>query len=1479
MASFPAKIGKYDVEGIIGHGGMGVVYKAVDSQIGRHVAIKMINSGGDASLIERFRAEARNTGSLHCPNIVTVYNVGEQDGNPYLVMQFLEGPSLESMIQQGISLGLAERLGIVIDVCNGLAYAHQRNVIHRDIKPANIIVLKDGMNDGMAVIVDFGIARIMGDTHLTRGDQLVGSLPYMSAEQLLAEDLDNRTDIYSTGVVLFQLLTGSLPFEAKETPAILFKILNQLPPPLSSYLNDYPPQLQEIVNRVLAKKRDDRYSSAKDLAFDLMQLQGRLKSEAVAQMLRRAEDAVTQQDWAQANEHLLQVLRIDRQNTNAQKMMTQVQERLRHQQELERVRGLRSQADEACKERRYDEALRLIDQALTLDTKNNDLVAFRDSVKVAKDKAIVLRRALRRAEAALQDGDLAEAEAAINDALQIDAEDTQAKALKVIVAQRFEENSRQEKLQGLLDQARGQIAAGDLSGAFTTLKIAQEVDSTSVEFQKVAAIAAAAREQERRRAETEELRRKIENALVQEDFAAAVTLAEEGLRRFPTESTLLKLKGLAETQRARVEQRKFVREQFATATSLADSGQAREALSTLDRALQRVPANPELESLRSTVRKRVEEEESQQRRLQAIKATVDEAKRILQKQGAKSAKEFLETQASQFSDSPQVQEIIRAVRLRAEIETLDQSLAHEPNPARRLKLAETAARSSPNNQDIQRRLAALQQERAQISAAIDRARSLENSERFSDAIKEWQKLKKTYPRVPEFESEIDRLEALKREAKKKGKTPVSQHLPVQDDKSIRPTADFSATRMLGSESETDSAATAEFERPAAYPVDGGETNTTQISARESFQQKLAAFEGKQQLTELLAGPRKYIAIAGLVVIIVSIYLVMGRPKTTPQPPHPPAQIRITPTPPDAKISLDSQPLAKGIVSVPYGGTVSVEVSRLGYKTKPVEIRQDSDGNIVLEPEPVHLSMQTPEKTGVVQLDGNKIADLTDGNMDEYLLSADGNAHQLSVTARGRQLFAIQVHVLPGNVPQVDAFDVNGMLLITTLGNAGRLYAGSQLKNVRLGDQKIEPSPSGVDFSIIGPDNQISFGEGKNQGSVPLASSNAPMLAVYSPNMGGQVEITTNVALANATLKVNDTPVTAGRHGWLVSKQPGDYTFELSANGYEPQTWKMTLQRGQVLPTRNVPLTPKTTQPATASLVIISGTAEASVSIDGALFGRLDINGNLQTSKGLSEGPHTLILSKTNYESRTFPIAVKAPEYRLTDAKLTPWPRLIFQTSLAGVKIDYKRAGDSQEIEVTASDKPIVRPGQYELKAHADGFEDFRDSSVTVSSGEDKIVVLTFQKIQDYLFQDPKQITHSGEEWVKANDSHKWVYLKPGNLHVTLIFRKPSGRILFFHKKPEWVVEDAGTATSVQYVLDSQKLVRKLVPGDQSDQKEVKVDATADPLSLSVHIQADGSHLTVSNDKGVVLDDYTVPGNFSAARLGIKSESEFVVRKN
>jgi hypothetical protein len=440
-----------------------------------------------------------------------------------------------------------------------------------------------------------------------------------------------------------------------------------------------------------------------------------------------------------------------------------------------------------------------------------------------------------------------------------------------------------------------------------------------------------------------------------------------------------------------------------------------------------------------------------------------------------------------------------------------------------------------------------------------------------------------------------------------------------------------------------------------------------------------------------------------------------------------------------------------------------------------------------------------------------------------------------------------------------------------------LYAGNQLKNVRLGNQNIAVSPSGADLSLSERDSEVKFGEGGGQGRVAIENSNAPMLAVYSANIGGQVQITSNVA--GAKLKVNGIPLKSQRRGWLVSRPPGKYIFELSAEGYESQKWTMTLVSRQILPTKNVDLKAIANAVMMATLVIAGGTPEAQVDVDGKRIGKLDTNGNLEVPKVLAEGQHTIGFSKPDYESREVPVLAKLPEFRLSDAKLMPWPTLTFQTITPNVTVKYERSGESRLHQATASEKLSLAPGQYELTAEAPGFQKYT-TKLNLAAGYDGSISLKLEPLPDYEFQDATQVIHDGPEWIKSKDPHAFVQLKPGLLHATLIFAKP-GKNLFWNKRIEWRIEASDSSAHVEYVLDGQKMIRKLVRGEEtSDVKEAKVDLVAaiQRTLLSVHIQVDGSHVAISNDKGVVLDDYTAPQrNFAGSRIGIKTESQFVVR--
>src|SRR5437868_8919558 len=377
------KIGKYDVVEVLGKGGMGIVYKATDSRIGRMVAIKMMTGGfaENPDLLKRFYREAQSTGMLQHPNIVIVYDLGDQEGNPYLVMEYLEGEPLDKMIASKRELSMVEKLGFIIQCCTGLNYAHQRGIVHRDIKPANLMVLKNGD----CKIVDFGIARV-GDNSLTRTGQVVGTITYMSPEQINAQVVDGRTDIFSAGVMLYELLTGVLPFDGKDTASTLLKIIHEPPPPLSNFLKNYPPELDLVINRALAKDREDRYATADDFAFDLSRVQEQLKRLMVSEYVDRAKTSIAKADLAKAKEILQLILKVDTQHAVAKELMQEVQQRLQRQVRGEQIKQLRANAEEAFSQRSFQDALAYAEQALTLDKSNTELLGLRDKIATAKQR-------------------------------------------------------------------------------------------------------------------------------------------------------------------------------------------------------------------------------------------------------------------------------------------------------------------------------------------------------------------------------------------------------------------------------------------------------------------------------------------------------------------------------------------------------------------------------------------------------------------------------------------------------------------------------------------------------------------------------------------------------------------------------------------------------------------------------------------------------------------------------------------------------------------------------------------------------------------------------------------------------------------------------------------------------------------------------------------------------------------------------------
>ena len=553
------KIGKYLVVDVIGSGGMGIVYRARDAALNRTVAIKMLKrtgaGDGKISLMEQFfDRELRATASLQHKNIVTVYESGEQDGNPYLVMECLDGEPVSRVINERRPMALVDKLELFVQVCDGLQHAHDRKpqVIHRDIKPANVILLKDGT----VKIVDFGIARVVGiETSTLQTGQLLGSLSYLSPEQINSVPIDARTDIFSAGVMLYELLTYTLPFKGSEPAAVFVKILREEPAPLAEYLSDVPPNLQACVSKALAKKTHDRYQTAEELGFDLLQIQKKIKQGMAAEFMQRAESAMHRGDLERVKLHLQEILRLDRHHDQANRMLADVRKAIQENQRSAQIVQMRSQAQVALAGQQYEEALACAEQALQLDPADHESVVLREEIQEAISVSKAVRDSLRRAESALYAGDFDEAREAVDAALRLDPDGAEAQALANIIDKELSERSRRLQVQGLVDSARSGIAQRQFGEAIDSLRKAEQLDPADSNVRELLQWANRGQEQEQRRKDLLDLTDEIHGALRAEDFSSAYTICEVGLGSFPNEPTLQRLKSIAEKQRDIAERR------------------------------------------------------------------------------------------------------------------------------------------------------------------------------------------------------------------------------------------------------------------------------------------------------------------------------------------------------------------------------------------------------------------------------------------------------------------------------------------------------------------------------------------------------------------------------------------------------------------------------------------------------------------------------------------------------------------------------------------------------------------------------------------------------------------------------------------------------------------------------------------------------------------------------------------------------------
>ena len=537
----PTSIGRYSVIGPIGRGGMGVLYLARDPAIDRIVAIKVARVQNE-ELRERFRREARATGRLNHRNIVTIFDVAEHDGEPYIAMEYVPGRTLEDIVHQNTPLPLLRRLRMLHDLCDGLSYAHDQGIVHRDVKPANLIVRDD---TGALTIVDFGIARLDAPGSTTTGATAIGTPHYMAPEQMDGSQVDHRGDIFAVGLIFYELLSYRRAFAGDSTATVLYRIVHEQPPPLAELVPGLDDGLLAIVNRALAKQPADRYPDLKGLIADLDAVVARAeqderdpdttivvrpedrtlppsssapssrdspgfsREELIARREARiiahlgaAHAALAERRCDVAEEAAGHAALLDPDDERVQPMFERIAATRRELQVEEHLAEARAHLSDLA----LTKASESVDLALQVEPDSPPASELRREI----ERGRLIRRRLEDAEHHLEAGNFAAALRSVDEALATEPAHEAALELRERVG-----NAERDHALAVVERARRQRATGDLSGARKTLQIAGEPhESIAAEL---ASVEAELRERrESFEALVEQARRRLEHGNLQD---------------------------------------------------------------------------------------------------------------------------------------------------------------------------------------------------------------------------------------------------------------------------------------------------------------------------------------------------------------------------------------------------------------------------------------------------------------------------------------------------------------------------------------------------------------------------------------------------------------------------------------------------------------------------------------------------------------------------------------------------------------------------------------------------------------------------------------------------------------------------------------------------------------------------------------------------------------------------------------------------
>jgi serine/threonine protein kinase len=597
------KIGKYEIEFKVGSGGMGDVFCAFDPTVRRRVAIKVLNVDSDSLLLQRFNQEATAAGNLNHPNIVTIYEYGEHDGRPYLVMEYLEGRDLQSAISAGQHFEIEEVGRIMSQVADGLDCAHRHGVIHRDVKPANVMLLpRAGVK-----LVDFGIARLSGQsTQQRRPGQVTGTVLYMSPEHFENAELDVGVDIWAYGVIYYQLLTGRHPFEAPDQRATVYKIVNADAPPIRSLNKDVPEALAQIVHKCLAKGRDQRYPNMEELRLDSSPVLQDLTKRKAARMVADARTLLSKGQLEDAQELARRSLELDPGERTAHDLRKAIAEEMHRQKIRSQAASLCARADEQTASRQFAKAIDTLEEALRLDPESASVQQRISAVRSLLERERRAAHLFEKAQREFSANDLQRALFSASELVQVEPGHEEGARLLAAIKEEIAKRERQRRWEAGLTGGRNMLRIESYDEAVNALRELVAEFPVSTEAIQLLREAEAARDERDKRRRLQQERTEAMNRLKNHaanlqnagQFEEALGLLKRGQAQFPGEPDLVRLAESVMAAKLDAERRAALETNLQRVRSLQGTGDLAGALAAAGRALQEFGPNAQMQGLR-----------------------------------------------------------------------------------------------------------------------------------------------------------------------------------------------------------------------------------------------------------------------------------------------------------------------------------------------------------------------------------------------------------------------------------------------------------------------------------------------------------------------------------------------------------------------------------------------------------------------------------------------------------------------------------------------------------------------------------------------------------------------------------------------------------------------------------------------------------------------------------------------------------------